>query len=192
MQAAAPVAHGGLTAGTAGAGAGAAARRGEEIAGGIAVAEPTAIGLGGGRRSMRRGAVRLRVAVGGDVAVAAAQGLELLQRLGRGADATLGAAVRPVMRTIVLVFAEKRGDFGGGGEIVAGGRAVFAKAFPTAQLGEAGEADAVALGQAGGGNGEAHGLPAAAILVLGRAIVGDHGEPAIDLGGEFHHGSVAG
>jgi hypothetical protein len=146
--------------------------------------------------------VAVCVAVCRAVAVAGAEGLELLERLGGGAGATLrAAAVRIVMGAViqaVTVADEGGGDFGGGGEIIGLGPATgsdgapLAEALPAAQLREADEADAVALAEAGGGDGQAHGLAAAALLVLREAVIGHQGQPAIDLGGELDHGGVAG
>src|SRR5690242_6181407 len=86
------------------------------------------------------------------VAVAGAEGLELLERLGGGgARAALwAAAIRVVMRAVIeaVIAEEGGGDFGGGGEIVgvdpaAGGGASLAEALPAPQLREADEADAI-------------------------------------------------
>src|SRR5882672_5664025 len=97
----------------------------------------------------------LGVAVGGDVGVAAAEGLELLERLGGGAGAAIRAAtVRVIMgavpigaiREAVTVAEERGGDFRGGGEIIGSDlETIGAQVVPAAQLREADEADAVAL-----------------------------------------------
>src|SRR5262249_7404355 len=136
VQAAAAIGHGGLAAGAGGTGLGAAARGGEGIARGGGVAELAPPSHGRVLREARplrggvgRGAVVHRVepggcvAVGVAVAVAAAQGLELLERLGGGAGAALrAAAVRVVTRAVPIgaiwqagaVADEACGDFRGG------------------------------------------------------------------------------
>ena len=92
------------------------------------------------------------------------------------------AAARAVIQGIVAV--RIAGEFGVAAALFLG-RLLF-------QPGQAHEAEPVTIGQPGDGGRQLHGLTAAAVLLLGRALGGDEGEELRRLGGQLHHQGMAG